>query len=403
MGKRHGRIIDSSLRMKSSGLNRLVREIFDCMRQPLKRQQRQNLRNTLRTALINLYDASYDDSWVAYHRHNTGYEYQRFNWFSSRYLNPVSDYLSENDLIERSSGFFSVENPSESYPSAMRATTKLIEAFRRHGLDDATIEGKPPIDLIVLRNTAKLQISYADNIFTVLAQQNLRRLNTFYGEHCLRFHDKPISRKFMHRVFNGDFDHGGRFWGPEWQWRKKELRPSIRIDGQRTVEMDFRSLHPTILYALAGEEFDDDLYRLNGYPDTLADRKFIKRATLTRINSKSDTTAARSLQQAINFGELKRPAWLNDINKFVREITDHHKPIQHLFNDRTGSWLQRLDADLCEEILLYFLKMEVPVLGVHDSFIAPFRYRDELRQLMETIFERNYGMLCEIEEKLEKN
>ena len=47
----------------------------------------------------------------------------------------------------------------------------------------------------------------------------------------------------LYRVFNnGRWDHGGRFYGGGWQALPKAVRSRLLIDGETTVELDFKSL-----------------------------------------------------------------------------------------------------------------------------------------------------------------
>jgi hypothetical protein len=61
-----------------------------------------------------------------------------------------------------------------------------------------------------------------------------------------------LSRRTLYRVFNNSsFKQGGRFYGAWWQSVPREYRGLIRINGKPTVELDYRAIHPRILYALA--------------------------------------------------------------------------------------------------------------------------------------------------------
>ena len=272
-----------------------------------------------------------------------------------------------------------------------------------YDLNEAKIESAPPKDLVVLNGGNGGRLHFNKSKFTATAEQRLRQFNKLYEEHQMQIVGREIPRRFMHRVFNHDFEHGGRFYGPEWQWRKKTLRPSIKIDGQPIVELDYSSFHPTILYAQVGEQFRDDLYRVRGYPfDGEFDRQFLKTVLLTRINCKNNVTAARRIQQDINFGKLHKPAWLGDVRKLVDAVTDRNTPIKHLFTERTGARLQRVDSEITEAILLHFLSLGTPALPIHDSYIVQSKFMDELHQIMESVFSKYFGMLCKIDQKWKK-
>jgi hypothetical protein len=417
MGKRHDKLVDPSRNMpRHEGLRKLTADMFKGMKKPRKKGDIKNQRNTLRRLLVNLYDRSRDDHWLAYHKDERGREYQRFSWFTAHYVKRAADHLFQESLVDARNGFFSRGNPYLSYPSRIKAAPRLREMFDRYGFNGAEIEAKPPSDLIVLKNCSGVVVDFVGSEFTITAQQHVAGLNRFLAEHRIAYPDRIIHEKFFHRVFNnGGFEYGGRFHGPIWQWREKGTRFGITIDGEPTVELDYSSMHPTMLYGLAGEKFDDDLYRVPGYPFDSDARKFLKLVTLMRINSRDTLTASQAIQARFNDYVktrkggwrknrlIPKPAWLGKVKKLVEAIEDRHAPIMHLMDDKTGSRLQRYDSDICEEILLYFKSREIPVLPVHDSFIIAGKHEDELRQVMKSVFYKKFGILCKTDKKMKKN
>jgi hypothetical protein len=76
----------------------------------------------------------------------------------------------------------------------------------------------------------------------------------------------------MHRVFNDDFEFGGRLLGRWWQTLPRDRRKDIRIDGsaagnrtrlELVVNVDFSAMHLRLAYAEAGKRVPHgDLYDL---------------------------------------------------------------------------------------------------------------------------------------------
>ncbi len=71
-----------------------------------------------------------------------------------------------------------------------------------------------------------------------------------------------------------------------------QYRSKILIDGKRTVELDFSTLHPTILYAQAGEILEQDAYQIDLEPITIPTgkdsgdfRTVVKRAFNAMLNA----------------------------------------------------------------------------------------------------------------------
>jgi hypothetical protein len=70
------------------------------------------------------------------------------------------------------------------------------------------------------------------------------------GKYALYGPEKMVSRIFHDKSCQYD----GRLYGALHQRIKKELRKAILIDGKETVEVDIKSTHPLIIYAIEGED-----------------------------------------------------------------------------------------------------------------------------------------------------
>ena len=92
------------------------------------------------------------------------------------------------------------------------------------------------------------------------------------------------SRRTVYRVFNNStFDDGGRFYGPWWQSIPSKLRSLITINGKDTVELDYSSIHPRMLYAYLRIECPDDPYDVGLDPKH---RDIVKKPFNTLINAR---------------------------------------------------------------------------------------------------------------------
>jgi hypothetical protein len=60
------------------------------------------------------------------------------------------------------------------------------------------------------------------------------------------------ARRDYYRVFHGNFDHGGRWYGPWWQLLPSRVREGIRIDGENTCELNIRVSQLRLLCARGG-------------------------------------------------------------------------------------------------------------------------------------------------------
>jgi hypothetical protein len=166
-------------------------------------------------------------------------------------------------------------------------------------------------EVIRLKDTEGRLTRYSDTPETLTMRANLRRLNdllegtdialTRPANPLTDFDDDYSGQKTdLYRVFNhGSFQQGGRFYGGWWQHAKKHLRPFITIDGQPTVEADFRGLHPAILFAKAKLDMPADPYALvPGITDNETLRDHAKTTFLALLNADSTTKEPRNFDSA---------------------------------------------------------------------------------------------------------
>ena len=221
---------------------------------------------------------------------------------------------------------------------------------------------------------------------------------------------------FVYRVFNNrSWKQGGRFYGGFWQHIPRQYRRHIRIDGEPTVEVDYSSHHPVLLYARKGINYwkeygsDNDPYdlreqfveiwpydresggavQLTGSDEKLrakeAERLLIKTVMLVLINTKSEDTALKGIRKRIR--ELTGDQYSHDyhplkdvlLKKYIKAIRMKHKPIASYLAHSGGMELQYLDSQITEEIVNYFSMRGIPILCVHDSYIIWKEYLQDLR------------------------
>ncbi|MBL6782768.1 MAG: hypothetical protein ISQ21_06975 [Alphaproteobacteria bacterium] len=185
-------------------------------------------------------------------------------------------------------------------------------------------------------STRWIDLELTDDEFEELElRMHQRSIERNEGEGRLRLHDRQI-----YRVFNSlDFDRGGRFYGGWWQMVPSQYRSKILIDGKRTVELDFSTLHPTILYAQAGVKLEQDAYQIALKPETTPAgknsgdfRNVVKRAFNAMLN------AEHRLKQPPH--ELKLSEWGISWKQLVQAIESRHQPVAKQFFTGTGLRLQ---------------------------------------------------------------
>ena len=275
-------------------------------------------------------------------------------------------------------------------------TDAACDSFLVSGLTakDFTIAKRD--EVILLKDKETRLTPYADTPETRAMRNNLRRLNELLdgADIATTRPAKPLTdfdedysgqKTDLYRVFNnGSFDQGGRFNGGWWEYAKKHLRRCITIDGQPTVEADFKGLHPAILFAKNGLRIPADPYALvPGIADNATLRGHAKTTFLALLNAGKRGTCEPKDFDAGKHGMTAEA--------FRQTVRDAFPMLPGIFGTGIGLRLQREDSDLAERVMLHFADRDIPVLPVHDSFIIAARHRDELVRVMQGVFHDAYG------------
>jgi hypothetical protein len=178
---------------------------------------------------------------------------------------------------------------------------------------------------------------------------------------------------------NGNFDLGGRFYGPSWQALPKAWRRRILIDGEAVTELDYGSLHPRMAHHL--------LERLDApqdcYAGINAPREVAKQAVSALLNMENGTSSPPSWFRVQDAGM----GW----KALAKAAKDALPAIAHHFGTGAGLRLQRVDSDTAEAVMLHFADGGIPCLGVHDSFIVAERHAEELASVMRDAYLSRIG------------
>lgn len=172
-----------------------------------------------------------------------------------------------------------------------------------------------------------------------------------------------------HRVFNVDFTHGGRWYGPWWQSVRKAARPAITIDGAATVEIDFACCHPRLLCAIAGIDLPFGDPEFDFYAVRALDRRWVKLVFNVFLNAdrrRKRIIAARD-HLTTKFGTdvaLRLP-------HIAAALDSAYPRLRPFWNSGIGLCLQNIDAQICTGVQRRLRAAGIPCLSVHDSFVVP--------------------------------
>jgi len=323
-------------------------------------------------------------------------------WRTSYFITEGVNMLAKNEFIHMKKGF---QYKNKSRQTRIWPSEKFTNLFAPLEVDDIRFV---PVDLVNLRNKEGDLIDYKDNKETRRVRDILRKVNTVNSQVLVQLIMPDRGgmayrlEMNLHAVYNGDFAHGGRFYtatADGYQSLSQEERKTIRIDNRRTVELDFSGLHPRILYAWEGIQYDGDSYSI--LPDDPEMRPIFKIIFLALLNSKDEVTAVRAgnkfLYDNRKYYRLMRERKLKVKDNLIPMFQEVHAPIAHYFCQSTGLKVMNLDSRIALDVIKHFADKEIPILSIHDSFIVYKYLREELKQAMQSAYRRRTkGFNCPV-------
>jgi hypothetical protein len=162
------------------------------------------------------------------------------------------------------------------------------------------------------------------------------------------------------------------------------------INGQQVVESDYRAMHPTLAYALAGKKLNGDPYDVGPH----FDRAEVKRGMLIALNATTPRSAVAALAEVKKI-DRKRSA------QIIQAIFNRHRPIEKVLCSDAGLTLMNVDATIMMEVATKLTAVGVPVIPIHDSVCIPAKFAVEAEAAMTEIWEKRVGRLnpCTIARK----
>jgi len=179
----------------------------------------------------------------------------------------------------------------------------------------------------------------------------------------------------MMRIFSkGSLNQGGRLYSAVQNY-KAETRKYLYFDKEPTLEIDYSSFHPHLLYHQDGLQFaGDDPYVIEGF-----DRDHVKVAfniMLNRKGTKNNKSSANTISDELGID-------IEASEALETAILELHSPIAKHFNSGIGLKLQRLDSEIAMSVIDHFVNvLKRPIVSIHDSFIVSVRDTESLILLM---------------------
>ena len=382
-----------------------------------KRIHTKKLKTCLSLVFLNLYSLHKVNrkKYVAYPRNPNGFQrtrYKKHNVGFDVFIKAV-DALIELGYIESHLGFYDKEF-GRGMNSRIRANLSLIELFNEHKLAPVMVQIDKSEEVIILKSVNILEdnkkdkfvIDYEDTEQTNQMRANLQSINALLDNRWIDLNvsdkvyekiaeetekkknrsDIDFNRKRLKRIFNNSsFEDGGRFYHGWWQEIPKGDRKNITIDGKRTVEVDYSSIHFRILYAEQGEDIGDkDPYIIEGYEDR---RGQIKLALNIILNAETKGKAINAISQHDKININKE-----DAMEIYRCLEEAHPKIKQYFGSGRGVKLQYKDSQIAEQVMLNLARDNIVCLPVHDSFIVRISHQIDLHEEMDKAFKDIVGV-----------
>ncbi len=323
-----------------------------------------------------------------------------FTWY---YVTNAMDILQDAGLIEHKTGLWCrLTKGCQSVAWATDQLMSLIEPL----VDASEPRGIPKqVETVVLRDLKdKTDLDYVDAADTFTMRDQMWVINEQLSRLELRRQGQHLGIPTMRRIFNGDFDRGGRLYchGSSYQNMPAEQRQEIEfiIDGTAhpVVEIDYANLHISMAYSEAGRRTPHgDQYTIDGF-----DRELVKLAVNTLFNASTVYSGILAITEELRYNSGLRA--LHGISssdrKLCRALAEqvvvaiqckHHR-IKNYFGSDCGAWFQRKDSDMAVEVMTRMIERtgRCP-LPVHDSFLVPDIDADILSQTMMEVA-RDYGL-----------
>ncbi len=260
--------------------------------------------------------------------------------------------------------------------SYARAKIELVERVELVFSPEKRLIIIEPREPIIIRDKDGVPTHFDENRETRRMRRELEALNECTRATDIKGPGSVISGLFsgpLSRIFNLSRDRCGRLYvqGGGIQSMTKAARKQITIDGEPVNEIDYKNLHPVMLYSEAGLKAPPDCYDIHGWVREL--RPLIKVALLIMINAKTKNTARcaivnhKTMELVCEKGSPKA-FWTAD--QLMDDVAKFHHAISESFYSDAGARLMRRDSDIAAAVMLDMMSHGVCVQCIHDSFLV---------------------------------
>lgn len=159
------------------------------------------------------------------------------------------------------------------------------------------------------------------------------------------------------------------------------------------VELDYRAIQPSMLYAQKGLSLDFDPYIVPGF-DIPRD------VGKVQFNRMINNSGKAPVKGGLVFDKETQKSFKNkdQFHRYLHAMKEMHAAISDCFNSDASLRLQHLDSSLALSVINRCLDEGIVCLPVHDSFIVPESHHNRMREIMlseyEIIFNNKIRIHC---------
>ena len=349
------------------------------------------------------------DSCIGLYMSKRFYSLDRYNSLNiSHFLIDLVKEMAKEGLIGVHRGQKSIIDALPGRTTRIWAKKNLISLFTSNSISADNFGLDQNYETVILRNTDKTPIEYEDTPETERMRSVLRDYNRLLNQSFIDIPelDEPAIKlangeklrisphqKTVHRIFsNGSWEEHGRFYGAWWHSLPSKWRQRIHINDALTVEYDFSSMLPTLMYAEKGQQLKKDAYSFSLPEGNPFGRSELKLIVLIAINAATEQKAIYAIRD-----KLQEETNLSFTNEHIRQSIEvfrkEHPVIADQICSGVGLKLMKTDSDIAEKVIEKFTSQDTPVLSIHDSFIVPWDKDKELITKMEQSFKEVTGAL----------
>jgi len=340
---------------------------------------------------------------------------------SYTYTKSILDWLHSTGRIRLTKGGVTewyVENgvftPKSFQSSSVQLSEYMIELFNDVA-EKRRLNTTPSV--IEVRDSDGTTITKRLGNDERLAVRNLNMYNALARSVTIGVGDRVLDVQLKKVFNNSSFELGGRNYVVGAGVITREDRSILTIDGEDTVELDFKALHPRMAATLDGiildKDFDPYSIEVSNMEPQVA-RYFGKWAVLILLNTGmnvgangkfSFNTARKALisqlrgREEVDYANrvltlkgtsYKLPDFI-DYSDIIQKCLERNDYIRLWFTESSGLRLQNYDSKIMDLIISRFNEMGEVIIPVHDSIVVKKKLSEVAIEIMTGSFKEVLG------------